>query len=76
MAVTVGGAYIGAAEQSFRLASSSGDEVRLRLQPGEEWEETVQFTLTEPGLHQVSWDLYAEGAGVPERSVHLWIRVT
>ena len=71
----IGGSYEGESTQTFHLTSSAGIEIPLRLQPGDEWDEIVEFTLEEPGLHRVSWDLYREDVNKPARSVQLWIRV-
>jgi uncharacterized membrane protein len=73
--VMIGGRYEGQSPQDMRLVSSTGVDIPLRLEPGEEWQEPVHFTLPEPGLHQVTWGLYLPGADTPERAVQVWVRV-
>jgi uncharacterized membrane protein len=73
--VRVGVSYQGHSAQQFELVSSTGTRLALGLQPGEMWQETVDVTFANPGLQQVSWQLYRSDAAVPERSVQLWIDV-
>lgn len=73
--VRVGVAYQGPAEQRFQLVSSTGAQIPLTVQPGARWEAPIEVVFTQPGLQQVSWDLYHSDTQAPDRSVHLWVKV-
>jgi len=73
--ITVGINYAGTSAEDLHLVSPTEDEIALRMQPGDEWEKNMELTLTQPGLHRVSWDLYRSGMNVPARSVQLWLKV-
>jgi uncharacterized membrane protein len=73
--ITIGVNYGGTSVEDFHLVSPIEGEIALSVQPGDEWEKNVELTLTQPGLHRVSWDLYRSGMNVPARSVHLWLKV-
>ncbi len=73
--LNVGGVYNGSTKQPFRLVSSTGDEIPLLLQPGQEWQEAVEFSLSGSGAHKVEFALMKPGETTPLRSVQLWIEV-
>ncbi len=73
--VIVGGHYEGATEQEFELVSSTGAQIPLTLQPGEEWRKEVQVTLQNNGPQNVSWSLQEPGTDEPLRLVQLWLDV-
>lgn len=73
--LNVGGVYNGSAEQRFRLVSSTAGEIPLLLQPGQEWQEAVEFSLSGSGAHKVEFVMMKPGEVTPLRSVQLWIEV-
>ncbi|MCA9925070.1 MAG: DUF1616 domain-containing protein [Anaerolineales bacterium] len=73
----VGGEYRGKTAQSFRLMSNTVDEPELlMLEPGMQWERPFTLTLSEPGRHLLSWELYQSETTTPARTVRIWVNVT
>lgn len=49
----------------------------VSLEPGEKFEQVVNFTLDRPGeMHKVAFLLYKEGQTEASESLHLWLDVT